>query len=306
MNSCGSIIVISERQDKITNYSNENDYVNFLLNDVGERHYIKADKNVDHFFDNHSLFSISDAYPIEENLTTQNELIQHLDTVLNSYLRTLPPWQKDATMSTLGEWLTYLFGDEQECTTFMMIKGIYVIGDFLAYAAQYAFKYPALGKWLSWLGETFPVLGPVIDSAIWLSHMGFGPKIHPDGDDIHYASSGSAGGANKIRVDTDALESMEQQLRSLSSELADCAQQLRGTASGCMDSIARHRISLGIGAIVIRGLRISVAGTTAATIRRMASSAEQIAERCSELSSALQKVRASFEETENNMVGMLE
>ena len=297
---------IAARQDKITNYSNENDYVNFLLNDVGERHYVKSDRDIGGFTDYHSIFALSDAYPIESHLTEQNPLINALDHVLNSYLRTLPPWQKDATMNTLAEWLPYFCGDETECTAWMVAKGILVIGDFLKFVVEYIAIYPVLGKWLSWLSETIPALAPVIDSVIWLSNMGFGPGIKPDGDDIQYASTGSSGGANKIRVNTDSLESMARQLRSLSRELADCASQLRSTASGSMTSIARHRIAIGIGSLLIGGLAFAVEGTTDAALRKMAKAADQIAARCSKLASSLEKVAENFEEAENRVVALLD
>ena len=161
------------------------------------------------YLNHHSLFSLTDAYPIEDHLTVQNPIMAALDNALNSYLRSLPPWEKDATMDTIADLLVLIFGKDKDGVAWTVLRSAAVIGDFIAHLVKYSLVNAVMGEFLSWLKQLFPALEPIIDSALWLSNLGVLPGIRPDGDDIHYASSGSAGGANKIRVDTDALESME-------------------------------------------------------------------------------------------------
>ena len=94
---------IALRQNKITNYSAENDYVNILLNDVGKTQiYIKG-KEQSNFLANHSLFTLCDSLPFSENVGKQNKGIAVLNDMLNSHLRSLSDADKQGTLRTLGE-----------------------------------------------------------------------------------------------------------------------------------------------------------------------------------------------------------
>lgn len=306
---------ISARQHKIVNYSNENDYVNILLNDVGARYYVKADSDVKSYFTHHSLFSLTDAYPFDSHLTKQNEVMASLDKALNSYLRTLPPDEKQYTLKLLGQILAYKFNGDGEqydysITDFLSFKNAAVLKDIIKHFISCYGGGRATGAILDWLRETFPFMSGLISAVEWTVKFVTGYNINPpDGSDISFPSvpsSGSSGaGADKISFDSDSMAAIARQLRDLASDLNHCASQLRGTAGGCITTIAQHTIRLGLGALLIRGMSIATNGKTAATLYQMAQSAELIADRCGELAGAVQRASDRFENTENRVMGML-
>lgn len=301
---------IAARQDRIVNYSNENDYVNLLLNDVGERHYVRSNLEWNPLV-YHSLFSLTKAYPFEDNLTEQSEMMADLDQFLNSYLRTLSPAQKKDALNMMGTLVAMLMNSEDgkydyniPLSELLNWKNGGAVLDLFVFMASYCLIEPRFSAFMDQLGDLFPFLRPVIKVAENRVKGGLGLDF-PEGDDIRYASSGFSGGADKIHVETDTLESMAKQLRNMGHELALCARELRATASDCMDSIARHNIRISLGVVLIRGISIMVNGATASSINRMAKSADQISTYCGDLASSLQKVAAAFEDVEKQMVDMM-
>ena len=98
---------IAANQSKISNHNASGDYVNILLNDVGERHYYK-EYNVGEgkLAENHcpnTMMRVDKYGNVWMDETTQNPDLQKVDGFLNSYLRTLPDKDRRATMDVVGD-----------------------------------------------------------------------------------------------------------------------------------------------------------------------------------------------------------
>ena len=101
---------IAQKQHLIQNHNVDSDYVNFLLNDVGERHYYKG-RNLgdgpESFLQNHcanSFFDVGKDGSVHMTPTEQDPMIANLDEALNGALRAMPD---DASRDQLLE----MFGD---------------------------------------------------------------------------------------------------------------------------------------------------------------------------------------------------
>lgn len=98
---------IALNQDKITNNNIDSDFVNLLLNDLGNTIFYKGyDYGEGHFLENHCpntffCFSSNGTYHLTES--TRDPRMEVIDEFLNNYLRTLPVDQKKETLIMLGE-----------------------------------------------------------------------------------------------------------------------------------------------------------------------------------------------------------
>lgn len=97
---------IAENQYKIHNHNIDGDYVNILLNDVGDKTYYKGYNYGDgKFLENHcpNTFMKYDKdghfVMVESN---QNQDVQNLDKFLNSYFRSIPESERINTMNLIG------------------------------------------------------------------------------------------------------------------------------------------------------------------------------------------------------------
>lgn len=98
---------ITWNQGKIFNINVDKDYVNLLLNDIGNTIFYKGyDYGEGGFLENHCPntfcnFHSDGTFTMRES--TRDENMTALDEMLNSYLRTLSPEDKKATLGLIGE-----------------------------------------------------------------------------------------------------------------------------------------------------------------------------------------------------------
>lgn len=98
---------IARNQDKITNSNVDKDYVNLLLNDIGHTIFYEGyDYGDGGFLENHCPNTFCDfqsdgTFKMREG--TRDEGMAALDEMLNSYLRTLSPEDKKATLEMIGK-----------------------------------------------------------------------------------------------------------------------------------------------------------------------------------------------------------
>lgn len=97
---------IAANQGKISNHNADYDYVNLILNDIGETHYYKGN-NIGYggFAENHC----PNAHFSKENgVLTMTETprpheMEVMDEYLNSMLRAIPPEKREEYLATIGE-----------------------------------------------------------------------------------------------------------------------------------------------------------------------------------------------------------
>ncbi len=136
---------IARRQQIITNYNVEYDFVNLLLNDVGETVFCKGyDYGKGKLLEAHcpnTFFRFDEEGNVHiETVEKQAEGMVELNRFLNSYLRTLNSRQKVRTMEFIGEMAGKGFAKELQADmkTMMYIKNHFgVITDLLLYSAEY-------------------------------------------------------------------------------------------------------------------------------------------------------------------------
>lgn len=97
---------IAANQYKIHNHNVDGDYVNILLNDVGDKTYYKGYNYGDgKFLENHCpntymKYDKNGNFVLVE--TSQSQDMQNLDKFLNSYLRSIPANERKDTMNLIG------------------------------------------------------------------------------------------------------------------------------------------------------------------------------------------------------------
>ena len=103
---------ISTRQHKITNNNVASDYVNILLNDVGETIFYEGyDYGSGSFLENHSPntyfnFTSDGSGQFTMKTAQQNPDLIVVDEFLNSALRSMPEGQKETTLKLIGDLIT--------------------------------------------------------------------------------------------------------------------------------------------------------------------------------------------------------
>ncbi len=148
---------IAERAYAITNHNVNFDYVNFLLNDVGERiYYVGYGYGIGKILEAHcpnTFFQYDEegrAYMVVAE--GQAELMMEVDKFLNSYLRTMPDQKKVETLELIGEIAQAYLGvdenGEEERENLVKIidrmDGWDVAVSLLAYFTQYIALHPEL------------------------------------------------------------------------------------------------------------------------------------------------------------------
>lgn len=137
--------LIAQRQKKISNHNAEYDYVNLLLNDVGDTTFYQGnDFGSGGFIENHcpnTLFDFKEdgtyqMIPVEG----QPEEMQILDEFLNSYLRSVSGAGKQDAMETIGMLAEMFFnGASMNDILSALSEGSYV--DQLSYLLAYFIRY---------------------------------------------------------------------------------------------------------------------------------------------------------------------
>ena len=142
---------IIHNQDKIENCCVEGDYVNILLDDIGNTTYYKGyDYGAGGFAENHcpnTFFEFNDDGTYSLNVGTQDSNMIEVDKFLKSYLRTLPDEEKKKTLAMIGELVEEGFGDADLDTIMDIIlyeDNIDCIASLLAYTIEYEQANPEL------------------------------------------------------------------------------------------------------------------------------------------------------------------
>lgn len=190
---------IAEVENKITNHNVEGDYVNILLNDIGERNYYEAfDLGDGKFLENHApntYLDFNDDGTFQMVPGTQDKNLAEIDQFLNSYLRSLSPEDKADSLALLGELVEGGFNGA-DANNFLDILLDDDNADHAAYLVAYLLKYKeenpelvdALKSVLSDMGmdDLDNIVDAVVDITEWkyfdevLDFLGSGSKYIPD------------------------------------------------------------------------------------------------------------------------------
>lgn len=291
---------IRANQDKIVNYNNENDYVNILLNDVGEKHYIEGE-HVDNPMAHHSLFTMRHSIPMSEHEAHQSELMREADQLFNSYLRTLSSEDKVLFGKMLGELLAATVGGDGWEAAGNLLEillgegGLGLFKDFLEYAFAYASAELAEAL-LKYLREKFPELAPWLDALIAKIEKKEGM---PDGSDLRVS------GADVIRIDTAYLNSISSQLRSLGSTVSSYAGSVNRCATMCDDFNIFIKMGLRLSLVFSKGLAGILDGTPAQVLRGLDKDMRKLSDDVAQLSANLLKAAEAFEQNEKDIIAAM-
>ncbi|MDO5417936.1 MAG: DUF2974 domain-containing protein [Lachnospiraceae bacterium] len=142
---------ISMRQDKISNNNVESDYVNLLLNDIGDTTYYEGhDYGKGKFLENHSpntFFQFHKDGSFSLNEGTRDPRMAQVDEFLNSYLRSLPADKKREALNMVGELVETGFSNDPDMMNSLLdilLEGNNVdnVGYLAAYLVEYIDKNP--------------------------------------------------------------------------------------------------------------------------------------------------------------------
>lgn len=146
---------IEKNQGKITNHSVDHDYVNLLLNAIGQQIYYEGyDYGEGGFLENHCpntyfQFDESGNYSVKVAEGGQAEEMRALDEFFNSYLRSLPTERKADALAFIGEIAEMSLG--RGCTDLNEYLSVLLDGNntdetayLIAYLIEYEQKYPEL------------------------------------------------------------------------------------------------------------------------------------------------------------------
>ena len=138
---------IADRQGLIENHNVDYDYVNILLNDVGETTYYQGfDLGEGGFAENHCPntflnFDENGNFTIEVNPNGQGPEMKALDEFLNNLIRSMPEGQQTETLECFGQLADYFFsGDKSDMLGFIMDLCT-EYPDEIAYVFAYVIEY---------------------------------------------------------------------------------------------------------------------------------------------------------------------
>lgn len=297
--------LIQQRQGRIANYNHQADFVNILLNDIGELHYIKGQDNGAAFLMNHSLFSLSVSIPLLQNQTEQWPPMRELDQIINGFLRTLNDREKKAFLSLLGEVTAdFVGGDEQlglddvldYAGRLIFDSGLVLLDKFLRYAYKYAgFELSELLT--DWCFAAFPELRNWID-AIRDSVKPIAGV--PDGSDIRFALH--LEGKDRIAVDTALMSSLSAQIRAMSAELHSCAAEIEKCAALCEEFHIKPRMATGVFLKTTGKGMGAFSATPAQALRQLRAGVLSLDAVVTQTSENLKRAADRFEENEKRII----
>ena len=147
---------IAANQGKITNHNVDSDYVNLLLNDIGNTVFYKGyDYGEGKFLENHcpnTFFKFNEDGTVSMALSTRDERMAEVDEFLNNYLRTLAPEDKKTTLEMIGQLVEGGFNKasaEQLIKVLVSNENVDHAGHLLAYMLKYEDANPGLTDSLS-------------------------------------------------------------------------------------------------------------------------------------------------------------
>lgn len=156
---------IASRQDVFDNHSCSRDYVNILLNSVGNQHYYPT-PDVS-FVDAHQPGNFL-GYQLHANEeVAQDPGVQAVSEMFNCYLRTSDPATAQRAINSVGEMLATSFYGDPTLANLFEGKNAAALGDLLGFVVVYMQQNPnKLDSILGTVKEAHPVVGTVLDFAI--------------------------------------------------------------------------------------------------------------------------------------------
>lgn len=155
---------IINRQSKIVNHNEKYDFVNILLNDVGDRYYYEvsetnAPENYAYHHKIQSMASIDGKGNVIMVQTEQADGVQTVDDLLNGFLRTVPEKEKQLALDAVGSLVEIHLGgyyhmkkiseaEKYDATIEIISDPDYseVLGKFAAYVIRYGEYYSRDGS----------------------------------------------------------------------------------------------------------------------------------------------------------------
>ncbi|MBQ6787687.1 MAG: DUF2974 domain-containing protein [Lachnospiraceae bacterium] len=154
---------IASNQDKIQNHNVNYDYVNILLNDVGEKTYYRGyELGEGGFLENHcpnTFLNFKEDGTFSISSVGQGEEMKELDQFLNSYLRSLPPEKKADALAFIGEIAEMGLGGEFDTNELLQLffegNNVDNASYLLAYLIEYEQKYPEFAESINGIMKNF-------------------------------------------------------------------------------------------------------------------------------------------------------
>lgn len=134
---------ITMRQHKIENHNVDNDYVNLLLNDIGETYFYEG-QDVGNFLENHcpnTFFKFDKNGGCSLVPGERSEDMAALDDFLNGCLRSLPPSEKKEMLALIGELADVAFNSDNVMEDMLCIMMQPDSTEYAAYLAAYLSRY---------------------------------------------------------------------------------------------------------------------------------------------------------------------
>lgn len=134
---------ITMRQHKIENHNVDNDYVNLLLNDIGETYFYEG-QDVGNFLENHcpnTFFKFDKNGGCSLVPGERSEDMAALDDFLNGCLRSLPPSEKKEMLALVGELADVAFNSNNAMDDMFSIMMQPDSSESAAYLVAYLYRY---------------------------------------------------------------------------------------------------------------------------------------------------------------------
>ena len=297
--------LIQQRQGKVTNYNHQGDYVNILLNDIGENHYIKGQNNGSDFLKNHSLFSLLATMPLLQNETEQWPPMNELDQIMNGFLRTLDDREKKVFLSLLGELSADLMGGDDHLGLDDVLdyagrlyfdSGLVLMKRFLQYVFKYA-GFELIELLTDWFLAVFPGLQNWIDDIRDSAKTIAGVL---DGRDIRYALRPN--GKDLIAVDSALMSSLSAQIRTMSAQLHSCAEGIEKCAALCEEYHLKPKMTVSVFLKTIAQGKVLMSATPAQALRQLGADLLSLDVLAMQMSNNLKKAADCFDENEKKII----
>lgn len=191
--------VIAKRQNRIENHNVDYDYVNLLLNDVGETTFYKRYNTDGNILENHCpnafmKFAEDNSFCLDINPRGQASEMQALDELLNSMLRSMPVNQRDSTLNMLADIVNACFPigcrntkDKLRNIVFAPEKAV-DIAYLAAYLTRYDQANPRMSKMVKDVLEKFG-MGELIETVDKIDGILNAKKTMPFGARVDFNSA---------------------------------------------------------------------------------------------------------------------
>ncbi len=134
---------ITMRQHKIENHNVDNDYVNLLLNDVGETYFYEG-QDIGNFLENHcpnTFFKFDNNGGCSLIPGERSEDMAAMDDFLNACLRSLSPSEKKEMLALIGELAEVAFNSNNAMDDMFSIMMQPDSSESAAYLVAYLYRY---------------------------------------------------------------------------------------------------------------------------------------------------------------------